>query len=106
MEKIVCIGLGEEFAKCEPALRNEYEIVAIINDAPNTWGKFYNNIPVSSIDILNRVDCDFVLLTAVRYQEILLTMLQANFHGKMKFLTIPPPPIFVPRSFRNPSERI
>ena len=87
MEKIVCIGLGEEFAKCEPALRNEYEIVAIINDAPNTWGKFYNNIPVSSIDILNRVDCDFVLLTAVRYQEILLTMLQANFHGKMKFLT-------------------
>ena len=92
MEKIICIGLGEELIKCEPRLRTEYEIVGIINDDTSTWGKIYNNIPVSSFNLVNQVYCDFVLLTSMRYRELLLAMLRANFHGRMKILITTPPP--------------
>ena len=91
MEKIICIGLGEELIKCEPRLRTEYEIVGIINDDTSTWGKIYNNIPVSSFNLVNQVYCDFVLLTSMRYRELLLAMLRANFHGRMKILITTPP---------------
>ena len=91
MEKAIIIGLGPEFIKCEEKLRREYDITGIISNDPQTWGKVYNGIPVGSFDIVNRCAYDFVLLSSMNYQQMLLSMLNANFQSRMKFLAITPP---------------
>ena len=93
MEKVVVVGLGPEFVKCEEKLRSEYEITGIVSNDPRSWGNEYNGIPVGSIDIVNQRALDFVLLSSAIYKELLIAMLNANYRGKMMFLAITTPPL-------------
>lgn len=92
MEKVIIIGLGFEFVRCQEKLKSEYEITGIIHNDPQTWGKTYNGIPVGSFDIASRFPHDFLLLSSLNYKQILISMINANFQSRVMLLIPPPEP--------------
>ena len=86
MEKALVVGLNEILFKYEPRLRNEYDIVAIVDGNPQNWGKTYNGIPVGNGDMFNRFNFDVVIFT-FEYRDLIIQLLQnEQFRDKVRIL--------------------
>lgn len=89
-KKLIFYGAGEVCELLLNTIKEDYdgifEVIAIIDDNESKHGLTLVQTPITSFEILNRVEHDAVLVTSYTNQKEILKKLDINGYDKNKIL--------------------